>query len=1179
MKKIGGIFIFASFFMATFVSSFFYAFGYSGNITHPIFSDNVSKIYNQNADRKLTQAEIDWLKIGSIKEDSGYWRCLNHFYNPQTGWGLYLNHSAKEWAQSKDPAQAYAWQDAIKAYAKGDNEKAFIALGHVLHLLEDMGVPAHTRNDQHIDGDPYEGWVKDNIQSFDYDVLPVYLNSLNSFFDDLAFYSHNNFLSKDTFLFNKDLPVNLLNNSDGSKRYYIIEEDNFGNKFRYVWVDFSIWGSKSYHLDDFTHADYLSLLGPRVVAYGAGLVDLFIKEAEAAKKEKAEQKKWWQKFNPLATLFSTQKSDQKEPEQHSLPISSNQEEFSANPKNNSVQKHNTETSNQVIEQKNPSQNFKQPKNDNIPVTEPIADDVLQKELKIPKKEKKEPNEGKIPEEEDKNPKQENKKTEKPETGSQGAGEPEYTSDQFGIGGIGPKQASDTIPDTTIQFGPASLTKETSATFVFSASKQNCAFKCVLDSQPEEDCESSKTYQSLAEGQHDFSVYAINQIGEEDESPASYSWTVDLSGPQVNNIQTLDISTNTASITFNTDEPAKTILNWGTDLTYGNIASQTQDFLTEHSFKLDNLSVETTYHFQIEAEDRLGNIASSSDNEFVTSSANADHLVISELQVAGQTSNDEWVEIYNPTDQTVNISSYSIQYRGSESQNYSKKNFTSGAEIPAKSFYLIANSGGYGGAVTADMSHSSFSLSGSGGNIFLVNDQQLLDASSTFNNVIDRVSYGSGNFLYPETSEFATAPSANKSLERKASQSSTANSLFDGTDKYQGNSFDTDNNSQDFVLQENPTPQNSQSLKEPRQSTDLTFSSKVEIAESSGSPTNSVNYPKILPISDSYQEVIWQKYTAINFNLRNKTVQNGVLDVADSLVSTGDTENKLLQRDSKLLKNGNDFYSLFLAQPAGQQKTLFVSQKENDVWGTPASMTFINPSYNAGWDMAIDSGGFVHIAWEDNDGSGLFYQKCDISLTGCDAALNLGELNVISIKVVLDSSNLPHVFYWRVNQKDIRERSFNGSTWDDNLVVQTNLLANNYTIFDIYSDNSGEFYLAWIEERSDGLWNYYHNKKTGGSWAGAEKIEEGVPQREDVDIVFNGSNVFVLSVNRGDFYKELNLWQRDGSSWLASVKVADSGQNGDYLFADLQVADSGKMFIVWKYTDNIVTSRVYYVESI
>ncbi len=117
---------------------------------------------------------------------------------------------------------------------------------------------------------------------------------------------------------------------------------------------------------------------------------------------------------------------------------------------------------------------------------------------------------------------------------------------------------------------------------------------------------------------------------------------------------------------------------------------------------------------------------------------------------------------------------------------------------------------------ADLSHNSFQLSSAGGNIFIVNDQEIL-TSATSTSVVDKLSYGSGNYLFPESETFLATPLASQSLERKATASSTAIDLAIGSEKWQGNGYDTDDNQNDFVLQNDPTPQNSLSLTEPRDS--------------------------------------------------------------------------------------------------------------------------------------------------------------------------------------------------------------------------------------------------------------------------------------------------------------------------------------------------------------------------
>jgi hypothetical protein len=164
-----------------------------------------------------------------------------------------------------------------------------------------------------------------------------------------------------------------------------------------------------------------------------------------------------------------------------------------------------------------------------------------------------------------------------------------------------------------------------------------------------------------------------------------------------------------------------------------------------------------------------------------------HLVISEVQFAGDNgANDEFIEIYNPTNNPVDISTWSIQRKtATESPSFTKKNFTSPAIVPAHGYYLIAHTS-YNGTVSADMTHGSFTLTSTGATIFLVNDQILLTAGNE-ESIVDKVAIGA-SALHAEGSPFPTIPESEQSIERVGD--------------------DTNNNSVDFILQTNPNPQNS-----------------------------------------------------------------------------------------------------------------------------------------------------------------------------------------------------------------------------------------------------------------------------------------------------------------------------------------------------------------------------------
>ena len=87
-------------------------------------------------------------------------------------------------------------------------------------------------------------------------------------------------------------------------------------------------------------------------------------------------------------------------------------------------------------------------------------------------------------------------------------------------------APPTVPDTTINSGPAqgSSTSSTSATFTFSGTNTTTGFECKLDAGAYAVCTSPKTYNSLTAASHTFSVRAMN-AGGTDATPATRTWTV------------------------------------------------------------------------------------------------------------------------------------------------------------------------------------------------------------------------------------------------------------------------------------------------------------------------------------------------------------------------------------------------------------------------------------------------------------------------------------------------------------------------------------------------------------------------------------------------------------------------------------------------------------------------------
>jgi len=100
-------------------------------------------------------------------------------------------------------------------------------------------------------------------------------------------------------------------------------------------------------------------------------------------------------------------------------------------------------------------------------------------------------------------------------------------------GTGTSWRPDTAPpDTLLTETPPTLTASASASFGFTATEAGSSFACQLDAGPWEACTSPKAYTGLADGSHTFHVQATDAGGSLDPTPASHTWTVDTTPPEI-----------------------------------------------------------------------------------------------------------------------------------------------------------------------------------------------------------------------------------------------------------------------------------------------------------------------------------------------------------------------------------------------------------------------------------------------------------------------------------------------------------------------------------------------------------------------------------------------------------------------------------------------------------------------
>src|SRR3989344_1509921 len=282
--------------------------------THPALTKAAGDFYNLNFPKnKISEEEIKLLMKGAYEEDQPP-RWLNHSYDPVHNKAWVGYRTSKVWAMSSDAQQItkyqyalspifsdklnneedfydFSYERALLDYAKGNRNRAFEALGHVFHLLEDSNVPEHTRLDIHLwwhgTESPYEKtmakWNPQNIDVVQKLVRqrekPILLDSLDKYFDEIAGYSNGYFFSEDTIFSSKypgpDVDFWKLEKINGKNIAFGYKNNKFGSlrllKRLKEPIVRNLIEEKEFTLnDDLVLDDYWEKLSKDFVLHGAG---------------------------------------------------------------------------------------------------------------------------------------------------------------------------------------------------------------------------------------------------------------------------------------------------------------------------------------------------------------------------------------------------------------------------------------------------------------------------------------------------------------------------------------------------------------------------------------------------------------------------------------------------------------------------------------------------------------------------------------------------------------------------------------------------------------------------------------------------------------------------------------------------------------------------------------------
>ncbi|MBI5727072.1 MAG: T9SS type A sorting domain-containing protein, partial [Ignavibacteriales bacterium] len=162
--------------------------------------------------------------------------------------------------------------------------------------------------------------------------------------------------------------------------------------------------------------------------------------------------------------------------------------------------------------------------------------------------------------------------------------------------------------------------------------------------------------------------------------------------------------------------------------------------------------------------------------------------------------NDFVVLYNPTNDAVDVSTWSLQYASGTGTTWLRTNLSGSVE--AYCYYLIKYaSGGSRGSdlpVTPNVTGST-NISGSDGKFALCNNQiTIVNISFSIPNanVVDFVGYGGANLF--EGTGAAPSHTATSSTYRKGWDGEAVSTDYGG---FWGNGYDTDNNNTDYTTRE------------------------------------------------------------------------------------------------------------------------------------------------------------------------------------------------------------------------------------------------------------------------------------------------------------------------------------------------------------------------------------------
>lgn len=144
--------------------------------------------------------------------------------------------------------------------------------------------------------------------------------------------------------------------------------------------------------------------------------------------------------------------------------------------------------------------------------------------------------------------------------------------------------------------------------------------------------------SLGNGSHTINARATDLSNNVQSATVTVIVANDLTAPVISGVSASPVSVTSATIVWNTDEPADTQVLYGPSTAYGSTTTLNASMVASHSQVLAGLSANTLYNYRVLSRDAAGNLQTSGNFTFTTQAApDVTAPVLSNLTVSGVSS--------------------------------------------------------------------------------------------------------------------------------------------------------------------------------------------------------------------------------------------------------------------------------------------------------------------------------------------------------------------------------------------------------------------------------------------------------------------------------------------------------------------------------------------------------------